>query len=200
MRLPNAEVAFFYIFAYKRIENGDMKRILVTLCIMAFAATAYSQPRSAGIRLGVTGVEANYHHTMKKNQFLECGLGMDLGVNAKGIPGMKATAIYNFIWANPAWTEKGKWTIYSGPGVTMGYVHDNVHYKEGKEIVSYYDGGFMLGVCAEVGVEYTFWFPLQLSIDLRPSFAMHASSGPRVGFYDNGLLGFSPHISARYCF
>lgn len=177
-----------------------MKRILVTICIMTLAISAYSQPRSAGLRMGVTGLEANYIHSIKKNQFLECGLGMDLGVNAKGAPGMKATAIYNFIWANPAWTDKGKWAIYAGPGVTMGYVHDNVHYNVDKEVVSYYDGGFMLGVCGEVGVEYTFWFPLQISIDLRPSLGMHVSGGPRVGFYDNGLLGFSPHISARYCF
>ena len=177
-----------------------MKRILVIICIMTLAISAYSQPRSAGLRMGVTGVEADYLHSMKKNQFLECGLGMDLGVNAKGAPGMKATAIYNFIWANPAWTDKGKWAIYAGPGVTMGYVHDNVHYNVDKEVVSYYDGGFMLGVCGEVGVEYTFWFPLQISIDLRPSLGMHVSGGPRVGFYDNGLLGFSPHISARYCF
>ena len=177
-----------------------MRRILITLCIMAFAVSAYSQPRSAGIRLGVTGVEADYHHSIKKNQFLECGLGMDWGVNAKGVPGMKATAIYNFIWANPAWTDKGKWAIYSGPGLSMGYVHDNVHYKVEQEIVHYNDGGFMLGICVQAGVEYTFWFPLQLSIDLRPNIGMHVSGGPRLGLYDNGLLGFSPHISARYCF
>lgn len=177
-----------------------MKRILITFCIMTLALSAYSQPRSAGLRMGVTGIEADYHHSMKKNQFLECGIGMDLGVNANGAPGIKATAIYNFIWANPAWTDKGKWTIYSGPGVTMGHVHDNVHYKEGPEVIHYNDGGFMLGICAQAGVEYTFWFPLQISIDLRPSIGMHVNSEPRVGFYDNGLLGFSPHISARYCF
>ena len=177
-----------------------MKRILLTVCILALAVSAYSQPRSAGIRFGVTGVEANYQHTIKKNQFLEGGLGLDLGVNAKGVPGMKATAIYNFIWANPAWTDKGKWAIYSGPGVSLGYVNDNIHYMVGQEVNSSFGGGLMLGVCAEVGVEYTFWFPLQVSIDLRPTIGMHVSDGPRVGLYDNGLLGFSPHISARYCF
>ena len=177
-----------------------MKRTIITLCIMALAISAYAQPRSAGMRLGVTGIEASYHHNTKANQFLECGLGMDWGINADGVPGLKATAVYNFIWANPAWTEKGKWSIYAGPGATLGYVTDNVHYKVGEEIIHYNDPGFMVGVCAEVGVEYTFWFPLQVSIDLRPSFGIHVNNEPRLGFYDNGLLGFSPHISARYWF
>ena len=177
-----------------------MKRSILTIILVALSICSYAQPRSAGLRLGITGIEADYQHTMQKNQFIEGGIGLDYGYYANGAPGFKVTGIYNFIWANPAWTDKGKWAIYAGPGVTMGYVHDNVHYNVDKEVVSYYDGGFMLGVCGEVGVEYTFWFPLQISIDLRPSLGMHVSGGPRVGFYDNGLLGFSPHISARYCF
>ena len=177
-----------------------MKRTIITLCIMVIAITASAQPRSAGMRVGPTGIEAAYQHSFKSNQFLECGLGSDWGTNAGGIPGVKATAIYNFIWARPAWTEKGKWAIYSGPGATLGYVTDSVHYKVGEEVVHYNDGGFMLGACIEVGVEYTFWFPLQLSVDLRPTFGMHVNGEPRLGFYDNGLLGLTPHISVRYRF
>ena len=94
----------------------------------------------------------------------------------------------------------------------MGYVNDEVHFKaaDGVNIVRYLDNGFMLGICGQVGLEYTIWFPLQLSVDLRPVIGMHSNSGytahdgphygTRVGFYDNGLLGFAPTISVRYRF
>lgn len=192
-------------------EFCNMKRILLTLIATTMAISTYAQPRAAGLRIGVGGLEADYQHTFAdKNQFLEGNFGLDFGSNANGIPGVKATATYNFIWARPAWTDKGTWAIYAGPGATIGYVGDEVHYKVGKEVVHFPDGGFMLGVCGQVGLEYTFWFPLQLSVDLRPAIAMHVNDGytdssgtrhgARVGFYDNGLLGFAPTISARYRF
>ena len=80
----------------------------------------------------------------------------------------------------------------------MGYVNDSVHYKVNKDIVHYNEEGFMLGACVQAGLEYTFWFPLQLSVDLRPTIGGHFAD--RAGFYDNGLLGFSPNISAKYRF
>lgn len=193
-----------------------MKRILLTLTIAATAISAYAQPRAAGLRLGVCGFEASYQHNMDKNQFLEGNLGLDFGYGTSGIPGIKATGLYNFIWAQPAWTNQGSWALYAGPGVTLGYVNDQVHYKVGKEVPHFLDNGFMLGVCGQVGLEYTFWFPLQLSVDLRPIIGMHINDGyryedpvtnektdrygSRVGLYDNGLLGFFPTISVRYRF
>lgn len=195
-----------------------MKKILLTLLITATAISAYAQPRALGLRIGVSGLEADYQHTMgNKNQFIEGDLGLDFGYNANGVPGIKATATYNFVWARPAWTDKGTWALYAGPGVSLGYVNDQVHFKanDGKNIIHYLDNGFMLGVCGQVGLEYTFWFPLQLSVDLRPTIGMHINGGhtqtnavngdtvtygARVGFYDNGLLGFAPTISVRYRF
>ena len=194
-----------------------MKRILFTIIATVATLNVYAQPRALGIRLGASGFEADYQHTMDRNQFVEGNLGLDFGYNANGLPGIKASAIYNFIWARPAWTNKGSWALYAGPGATIGYVNDDVHYKaaDGRNIISYLDNGFMFGICAQVGLEYTFWFPLQLSIDLRPSIGMHVSGGhrytepltgvqvkydPHVGFYDNGLLGLAPTISIRYRF
>lgn len=193
-----------------------MKRVILTFIIAAAAVSAYAQPRSMGARLGVTGLEASYQHSMSRDQFIEGNLGLDFGVLAEGNPGLKATAVYNFVWARPAWTNEGTWALYAGPGATMGYVHDDVHFKLGDQLVHYPHGGFMLGVCGQVGVEYTFWFPLQLSIDLRPTIGMHISGkyteidsktgltlnryDSRVGLYDTGLMGFSPTISVRYRF
>ena len=187
-----------------------MRRIILTIILTAGTLGAFAQPRAAGLRLGITGFEADYQHTIQKNQFAEGGIGLDFGYNANGTPGIKATGTYNFIWARPAWTNKGTWALYAGPGASIGYVNDEVHFPVGNEIIHYKDNGFMLGLCAQAGLEYTFWFPLQLSIDLRPCFGMHVSGShidaagnrhsARVGFYDNGLLGFIPHITARYIF
>lgn len=189
-----------------------MKRGLLTIIIAAVAVSAYAQPRSMGARLGANGLEADYMHDIQKNQFLQANLGLDYGAMSKGAPGIKATAVYNFIWARPAWTEQGSWALYAGPGVSMGYVNDPDHVKIGKEVYGFNHGGFMLGACAQVGVEFTFWFPLQLSVDLRPTIGMHVggkgatiSDGRiqekmKVGLYDAGFLGFIPSISARYRF
>ena len=196
-----------------------MKRILLTIIItIAAAVSSYAQPKAMGIRLGATGLEADYQHSMSRDQFIEGNLGLDFGYNANGDPGIKAAAIYNFIWARPAWTEKGSWALYAGPGATIGYVNDMTVWKasNGVDILhSTVRNGFMLGICAQVGLEYTFWFPLQLSVDLRPVVGMHVNNGvtlsdpitggsktygTRVGFYDNGLLGLVPTIAVRYRF
>ena len=220
------KAAFLFIFAEDRVHlrpvraikcKYNMKKILLTIILAATAASAFAQPRSCGLRIGASGFEADYLHTfINKNQFLEGNFGVDFGYNAKGNPGVKATATYNFVWARPAWTEKGSWALYAGPGVSIGYVNDQDHIMVDTTVKPYYANGFMLGVCAQVGLEYTFWFPLQLAIDLRPVFGIHVNGGyssidtanPEVasrtpvetGFYDNGLLGFVPTISARYRF
>jgi ABC-type amino acid transport substrate-binding protein len=49
-----------------------------------------------------------------------------------------------------------------------------------------------VGFAAQLGLEYTFWFPLQLSVDFRPSFMIPAYMN-RGNWY-----GFA--VSARYAF
>lgn len=179
------------------------KHIVIIAIIAVTAVCSYAQPRADGFRIGTSGFELDYQHNFQKNQFLEGCLGVDFGYNANGKAGVKATAIYNFIWARPAWTEKGSWALYAGPGITIGGANDSVHLKsaDGVNITNIgTDIGFILGICGQVGLEYTFWFPLQLSIDLRPVVGMHANSLEGIGFYDNGLLGFAPSISARFKF
>ena len=199
-----------------------MKKILLTVIMTVTAIGAFAQPRSMGLRIGVSGFEADYQHTfINKNQFLEGNFGIDFGYFAKGepganTPGVKATAVYNFVWARPAWTDRGSWALYAGPGVSMGYVNDQDFIMVGEEVKPYLSNGFMLGICGQVGLEYSFWFPLQLAVDLRPVFGIHVNGGyhyidslnpeithkspVKTGFYDNGLLGFVPTISVRYRF
>lgn len=172
-----------------------------------------AQSKAIGGRIGVSGFEVSYEHIISKADFVEADAGLDFGYNANGQVGIKATGIYNFMFARPAWTQKGTWGLYAGPGISLGYVNDKVktdrnHY--------YQEHGFMLSFVAQIGMEYTFWFPLQLSVDLRPMFGMHINDaiysepdsngmktklkGSKVGYYDSGWLGFAPTVSVRYRF
>ena len=199
-----------------------MKRFLIVLAAFATSITMsahkhsrpeYSQnsisaPRSMGFRIGVSGFDATYQHSFKRNQFLQGDFGVDFGYNANGRPGVRATAVYNFIWARPAWTNRGSWSLYAGPGLTLGYVNDNLHYRIGSEVIPYNDNGFMLALAVQVGLEYNFDFPLTLAAEVRPAFGMHANGKvtiagqtySKVGFYDNGMLGFVPAVAVRYKF
>lgn len=199
-----------------------MKRFLIVLAIFATSITmsahkhsrpehsqkSISVPRSMGFRIGVSGFDATYQHSFKRNQFLQGDFGVDFGYNANGRPGVRATAVYNFIWARPAWTNRGSWSLYAGPGLTLGYVNDNLHYRIGSEVIPYNDNGFMLALAVQVGLEYNFDFPLTLAAEVRPAFGMHANGEvtiagqnySKVGFYDNGMLGFVPAVAVRYKF
>ena len=192
-----------------------MRQTILTIIIaLGSIVTTVAQPRAAGIRIGATGLDASYQHTINKTQFVGADLGLDFGYNANGLSGVKATATYNFLWARPAWTNRGTWGIYSGPGISLGFVNDIMPYTVGDTTTGYLDGGFMFAVAAQVGLEYTFWFPLQLAAEIRPLFGLHANDGrmripeldttvryeSKVGFYDNGLLGFAPTLTVRYRF
>lgn len=199
-----------------------MKRFLIVLAAFATSITmsahkhsrpehsqnSISAPRSMGFRIGVSGFDATYQHSFKRNQFLQGDFGVDFGYNANGRPGVRATAVYNFIWARPAWTNRGSWSLYAGPGLTLGYVNDNLHYRIGSEVIPYNDNGFMLALAVQVGLEYNFDFPLTLAAEVRPAFGMHANGEvtiagqnySKVGFYDNGMLGFVPTVAVRYKF
>lgn len=128
-----------------------MKKILVIAAMMlGLAVAASAQPRALGVRIG-NGGEISYQHTLGNN-FLEVDGGLGLGFD--GVFNVGATGIYNFMIAQPAWTAQGQWGFYAGPGATVGLGLGDVNY-------------LTLGVAGMVGLEYTFEFPLQLSLDFR---------------------------------
>lgn len=187
-----------------------MRKILLILTLIAGSAVlASAQPRSAGFRLGSTGFEAAYQHSINKSQFIEGDFGVDFGAAAGKKAGARLTALYNIIWARPAWTDEGSWAIYAGPGLSLGYVADKVVYDVADARISFFDKGVMLAIAAQVGLEYTFEFPLQISVDIRPYLGMHSNTGIKMndqqyagksGFYNAGLAGFIPSISVKYRF
>lgn len=191
-----------------------MKRtILIITALLGIVAAASAQPRAVGGRIGASGLDAVYQHSVNTSQFIEANVGLDFGY---GAPGFKVTGIYNFVWARPAWTDMGSWACYAGPGISLGGVEDRVPVTVGNIKGSYADFGFMCALTAQVGLEYTFDFPLALAVDISPYIGMHATGGRRhyseagvdvavdyeghTGFYNWGLFGFIPSISARYRF
>ena len=164
-----------------------MKKITVIIVAMLLGAVAaLARPKAIGVRGGLFGPnfngEISYEHwlTIFDNDydFLEAELGV-FGGN-----GFKATAMYNFTFAQPEFTDRGEWGIYAGPGVAVGY-GTGVNKNDERVAAPFF------GLAAQLGVEYTFWFPLQLSVDFRPGFNIPT-------LMNRNWYGFA--VSARYAF
>lgn len=106
-----------------------------------------------------------------------------------------AAATYD--WLNPfntviPWNHKGEWNWYMGVGGGA----------------SYWFGGFLnVGVAGRIGVEYDFWFPLQLSFDWRPVIGPDiwfggaaGDSETHVGFSGYGFYAGAISLGVRYKF
>ena len=163
-----------------------MKKIIIAAAlVLGFAVAASAQPRAIGVRVG-NGGEVSYQHSLGNN-FLEVDGGLGLGFD--GVFNVGATGIYNFMIAQPSWTPRGEWGFYAGPGVALGggaVKVDGVNH-----------GYFSAGVAGQIGLEYTFWFPLQLSIDFRPQLGVVAVPKGGAGFYFDS---WCPALSVRYRF
>ena len=150
-----------------------MKKFIVSLILaLGIAAVASAQPRAIGLNLG-WGAEVSYQHGFG-NDFLEA----DLGIYT--FDALNVACVYNFMIAQPAWTNRGEWGFYAGPGAAVGMDFGDDNY-------------FHLAFAAQVGLEYTFWFPLQLSLDLRPQVG-YTFGGNRLHW------GVVPTIGVRYRF
>ena len=145
------------------------KIILVAAMVLGFTVAASAQPKSIGLRFGY-GAELSYQHNMGGANFLEADLGLG------EFKFFNAAVAYNFMIAQPSWTDRGEWGFYAGPGIAVA---------AGPEI-------FNVGIAGQVGLEYTFHFPLQLSVDLRPQLGVVNKTF--------GIWGWYPHLSIRYRF
>ena len=151
------------------------KIILLAVAVLGFTVAASAQPRAVGLRGGY-GVEATYQHTLGEN-FVEANLGLN------GFGSVNVAATYNWMIAQPQWTDRGEWGFYAGPGAALGFEY-------GGDV-----NRINIAVAGQVGLEYTFWFPLQLSIDIRPQIGLAAGGG--AGFY---FGGWCPALGVRYRF
>ena len=163
------------------------KTLLIVIALLGLSLAAVAQPKAIGVRGGLLGPHFNGEISYEQwsslfdndYDFVE----LDLGVF--GGNGFKATALYNFTLAQPEFTDRGEWGLYLGPGVAVGY-GTGINKNDEKKSAPF------LGLAAQLGVEYTFWFPLQVSVDFRPGFMIPAYMN-RDNWY-----GFA--LSARYAF
>lgn len=157
--------------------------VLFSLCSMGTMA----QHRAIGLRAS-SAYECSYQLDAGIVNFWEfdCGL-MYLG------GGLQGTAIYNWIIASPEWTTEGDWNFYMGVGAGLGMTWGE-HFHHRNEVL-----GGHLGLACMAGLEYNFWFPLQLSIDVRPVFGPYFGDGVLLNqhvFYSS----LWPSIGVRYRF
>lgn len=163
-----------------------MKKYLL-VALMAIASVAYvnAQPRAIGVNMGY-GAGFSYQHGFGTSNML------DLAVDIPFFNGIGGFITYD--WIDPfnapvPWNEKGEWHWYMGVGGTGGmygfYGEDGI--------------GWYAGVAGHIGIEYDFWFPLQLSFDWRPNIGVTNWGYEKVGFNFGGLYsGIS--LGVRYKF
>lgn len=177
--------------------------VAVAAVLVAWSAGAQTAPRAIGLR-GGPNLELSYQHDVGPISFIE----LDLGIDYIHAIGYRATCSYDFIYASPDWT-RGDWNFYAGPGLSIGFVDDKLPLETPAGMIETSDMGFMLGVALQMGIEYTFRFPLQLAIDLRPIIGFHVNDGMLYGekrygskfdFYHNGIWQTIPSLSVRYRF
>lgn len=185
-----------------------MKKLFISLAVAMFAvcsanaadgvnnaistvknAYATSSPRAVGLRLGY-GASVTYQHGLADGNMI--GIDLDL----PGFVGIGLTATYD--WINPCgakipWNNKGEFNWYAGAGLSGGFIFANY--------------GFF-GLTGRVGVEYNFWFPLQLAAEYRPTLGCGFGSTIDVdgrkqnyaGFFPGGLYAGAIAICVRYKF
>ena len=157
------------------------KLLLVAILAVAGVAAAVAQPRAIGGNVGY-GIEASYQHGLGEANMI------DLALSLPGFDGIGVSATYD--WINPfgtaiPWNFKGDWNWYMGVGAGGG-------------MYDFSDPIWFVGAVGHVGVEYNFWFPLQLSVDWRPNVGV-AGYHNTVIFNGTGLYA-GVTIGVRYRF
>ena len=156
------------------------KFVLVAIMAVAGISLAVAQPRAIGGRLGY-GVEVSYQHGFGETNMLQ------LEVGVPGFNSLEAACTYD--WINPGGldfptVEYGDLNWFAGVG---GQIMTTFAFNWG-----------YVGPAGRIGFEYNFPFPLQLSLDWRPSFGV-AFNGAGASFWGDlyyGGLG----IGVRYLF
>lgn len=139
-----------------------MKKLLLSaFMLIGLAFSANAQDRNAlGLRLGDNdgfGGEISYQRLLGDNNRLELDLGWR---DSKHYDALKLAALYQWVW-----NIEGGFNWYAGVGGGVGT-------WEFDDVPPGYDGdddkGTFLFAAGDIGIEYNFDIPLQLSLDFRP--------------------------------
>lgn len=134
------------------------KIILLTSLIIGLSVSVHSQnisKNAIGLRLGDNdgfGGEISYQRKLASNNRLELDLGWR---NSQNVDAVKLVGLYQWIW-----NIDGGFYWYAGVGGGVGsWSFDNN---------SNNDNGTFALVAGDLGIEYDFDVPLQISLDFRP--------------------------------
>lgn len=173
--------------------------ILAAFMVVLGATMAYAQPRAIGGRLGAfDGV--SYEHGIGDNNMIEVELGWAYTGYVNGTTnnqswhawGQSIQAAATYDWIDPfgatfPWSHKGEWHWYMGVGAAGGYGWKSWTNVAGTGAYGADLNWGFVAAAGRVGVEYDFWFPLQLSIDYRPTLGLglldNKNGGAEAGFY-----------------
>ena len=138
-----------------------MKKVFLSAAMLlglAFSANAQDISKNAlGLRLGDNdgfGGEISYQRGLGDNNRLELDLGWR---DHKYYDAMKLVGLYQWVW-----NIEGGFNWYAGVGAGIG----TWDYSGPGDPDN--DGGTFLLAAGDIGIEYVFDFPLQLSLDFRP--------------------------------
>ena len=145
-----------------------MKKIfLLGALVIGFTSLSNAQDiaeNAIGLRIGDSngfGTEISYQRALSDNNRLEVDLGWR---SYKGGDGFKLAGIYQWVW-----NIEGDFNWYAGVGGGLGSANKS-----------------FLFVAGDVGIEYSFDFPLLLSLDFRPEISFGNVLRDDLGF-DVGL-------------
>ncbi|MFP9117426.1 hypothetical protein ACLI08_06550 [Flavobacterium sp. RNTU_13] len=140
-----------------------MKKVFLSAIMLvglAFSAQAQKGDRNAlGLRLGDNdgfGAEVSYQRNLSSNHRLELDLGWR---NSNDYDAFKLAALYQWVW-----NIEGGFNWYAGVGGGVG----SWSYDRYAGPYHYEDDGTFVFVAGDLGIEYNFDIPLQLSLDFRP--------------------------------
>ncbi|WP_047546393.1 hypothetical protein [Psychroserpens sp. Hel_I_66] len=162
-----------------------MKRILlVAIAFIGFTTLSNAQDISdnaIGLRLGDSdgfGAEISYQRGLGDNNRVEIDLGLRSG---NGYDGFKLAGIYQWVW-----NIEGGFNWYAGVGGGVGSYSFDKPFNDNND-----DSETFFFAAGDIGIEYNFDFPLQLSLDARPE----------LGFGDfRDDLDFDIALGIRYRF
>ena len=132
-----------------------MKKMILTLALVAsmvVVVNAQADTKNIGVRL-TYGAEISYQQPLGSSNRLEIDAGL-WAFNA-----LSATAIYQWVWDLSEVATGLNWYAGFGAGLLT------------------YENFFGVGPFGQVGIEYNFNIPLQLSLDYRPGWYIFPNSG-----------------------
>ena len=165
-----------------------MKKILLIAILAVASLVAYAQPRAIGVNLGPWS-SFSYQHGLGEANMLDVAANVFLPIQSPHI-GVGGHVTYD--WIDPfnapvPWNEQGEWHWYLGVGGAGGYGWNANTYVAGVgNVGNAWNWGY-LGAAGRIGIEYDFWFPLQLSLDWRPTLGAglfdDQNGGAEAGLY-----------------